>query len=126
MHDVLFEGDRAVGVRVKDADGDFEDVPRQGRRGRQRPERPDHEPPQPARLGSAAQQGRDLDLLEGRLPGRQGKDAGATLVIQTGSKKGWFWYIPLHDDVVSCGVVAPFDYLFKGRTDYATDLREEV
>ena len=49
----------------------------------------------------------------------EGKDAGATLVIQTGNKKGWFWYIPLHDDVISCGVVAPFDYLFKGRTDYA-------
>ena len=55
-----------------------------------------------------------------------GKDAGATLVIQTGSKKGWFWYIPLHDDVVSCGVVAPFDYLFKGRTDYAKTYEEEV
>ena len=27
--------------------------------------------------------------------------------------KGWFWY-PQHDNVVSVGVVAPFDYLFKG------------
>src|SRR5690606_20857614 len=31
-------------------------------------------------------------------------------------KKGWVWYIPLHDDIVSVGVVAPFDYLFKTRT----------
>jgi hypothetical protein len=23
------------------------------------------------------------------------------VVIQTEGKKGWFWYIPLHDDIVS-------------------------
>ena len=44
-----------------------------------------------------------------------GKDEGATIVIQTPNKQGWFWYIPQHDDIVSVGVVAPFDYLFKGR-----------
>jgi flavin-dependent dehydrogenase len=44
-----------------------------------------------------------------------GLDAGGTIVIQTKGKKGWFWYIPLHDDVVSVGVVADFDYLFKNR-----------
>jgi flavin-dependent dehydrogenase len=37
------------------------------------------------------------------------------MVLQTADKKGWFWYIPLHDDIVSVGVVAPFDYLFKNR-----------
>ena len=37
------------------------------------------------------------------------------MVLQTADKNGWFWYIPLHDDIVSVGVVAPFDYLFKGR-----------
>jgi flavin-dependent dehydrogenase len=55
-----------------------------------------------------------------------GKDEGATLVIQTGNKNGWFWYIPLHDDVVSVGVVAPFDYLFKGRGGYPQTYDEEV
>ena len=44
-----------------------------------------------------------------------GRDEGATLVMQTQGKVGWFWYIPLHDDVVSVGVVAPCDYLFKNR-----------
>ena len=44
-----------------------------------------------------------------------GRDEGATMVLQTANKNGWFWYIPLHDDIVSVGVVAPFDYLFKGR-----------
>jgi flavin-dependent dehydrogenase len=55
-----------------------------------------------------------------------GKDEGATLVIQTGSKNGWFWYIPQHDDIVSVGVVGPFDCLFKGRKDYAKTYEEEV
>jgi len=45
----------------------------------------------------------------------QGRDAGGTLVMQTAGKIGWFWYIPLADDVVSVGVVAPFDHLFKNR-----------
>src|SRR5439155_7636237 len=36
-------------------------------------------------------------------------------VIQTEGKTGWFWYIPQHDDVVSVGVVAGYDYLFRNR-----------
>jgi flavin-dependent dehydrogenase len=44
-----------------------------------------------------------------------GIDGGGTIVIQTKEKKGWFWYIPLHDDIVSVGVVASYDYLFKNR-----------
>jgi len=45
-----------------------------------------------------------------------GKDEGATIVAQTAGKKGWFWYIPLHDDVVSVGVVTDAKDLFKERT----------
>jgi flavin-dependent dehydrogenase len=41
-----------------------------------------------------------------------GRDEGATLVIQTGDRQGWFWYIPQHDNIVSIGVVAPFSHLF--------------
>jgi flavin-dependent dehydrogenase len=44
-----------------------------------------------------------------------GRDAGATLVLQTEGKKGWFWYIPLADDITSVGVVADFAWLFQGR-----------
>ena len=57
-----------------------------------------------------------------------GRDEGATLVMQTSGKIGWFWYIPLHDDLVSVGVVAPFDHLFKGRgtKDLETIYFEEV
>ena len=35
-------------------------------------------------------------------------------------------YIPLHDDLVSVGVVGPFDYLFKGRGDRDQTYQEEV
>jgi flavin-dependent dehydrogenase len=56
-----------------------------------------------------------------------GKDEGATMVLQTPDKKGWFWYIPQHDNIVSVGVVAPFDYLFKGRgKDFERIFNEEV
>jgi flavin-dependent dehydrogenase len=55
-----------------------------------------------------------------------GRDEGATMVIQTTNKQGWFWYIPQHDDQVSVGVVAPFDYLFKGRGEREQTYREEV
>jgi flavin-dependent dehydrogenase len=112
--EVLFEGERAVGVRVADETG-VERIVR-------------------ARvvIDAAGQSGLILD----RLGLRQwdpllkkaaiwtywkgafrdtGRDAGATVVLQTQGKKGWFWYIPLADDIVSVGVVAGHDYLFKER-----------
>ncbi len=39
-------------------------------------------------------------------------DEGATLVLATQNKKGWFWYIPLKDNVVSVGVVSGLNDLF--------------
>jgi flavin-dependent dehydrogenase len=73
-------------------------------------------------VGSDSQQGRDLDLLAGAYRDT-GRDEGATMVLQTEESEGWFWYIPLHDDIVSVGVVAPFDYLFKGAARTRADLR---
>jgi flavin-dependent dehydrogenase len=123
--DVIFDGDRAAGVRVREEDGTAREV-----RAR-------------VVVDASGQNG----LLMNRLRLRvwdpilnkgaiwtywqgayrdTGKDEGATLVIQNGNRKGWFWYIPLHDDIVSVGVVAPFDYLFKGRTNYARTYDEEV
>jgi flavin-dependent dehydrogenase len=55
-----------------------------------------------------------------------GRDEGATMVLQTAGRNGWFWYIPLHDNIVSVGVVAPFDYLFKNRGGYEQTYQEEV
>jgi flavin-dependent dehydrogenase len=112
--DVLFEGDRAVGVRTIDDTGVEEEV-------RCR-----------VVVDAAGQSGLILDRLGLRqwdpvlkkaavwtyykgAAREHGRDAGATLVMQTAEKIGWFWYIPLQDDVTSVGVVAPFDHLFKNR-----------
>jgi flavin-dependent dehydrogenase len=59
-----------------------------------------------------------------REPGRL--DEGATLVLSLKGKKGWFWYIPQHRDVVSVGVVAPLDYIYDNRKDPEQIFNEEV
>jgi len=41
-----------------------------------------------------------------------GLDAGATTVAYV-PEKGWFWYIPLRDDIVSVGLVGEKDYLYR-------------
>lgn len=43
----------------------------------------------------------------------EGLDEGSTTVAYL-PEKGWFWYIPLQDDVVSVGIVAERDYLYDG------------
>ena len=45
-----------------------------------------------------------------------GLDAGATTVAYI-PEKGWFWYIPLPDDVVSVGVVGEAGYLYRDTRD---------
>jgi len=57
-----------------------------------------------------------------------GKDEGATIVLQIQGKQGWFWYIPQANNIISVGVVASNEYLFKNRgtTDFETIFFEEV
>ena len=123
--DVRFEGSRAAGVTVRDGDGR------------------DREVRAKVVVDASGQQA----MLQNRLKLRiwdpvlnkgaiwtywqgayrdTGRDEGATIVIQTPDKQGWFWYIPLHDDMVSVGVVAPFDHLFKGRGSHEQTYAEEV
>ena len=123
--DVLFEGERALGVRVRSASGQDQEM-----RAR-------------VVVDASGQQA----LLQNRLKLRvwdpvlnkgaiwtywqgayrdTGRDEGATMVLQTANRTGWFWYIPLHDDIVSVGVVAPFDYLFKGRSGHEETYHSEV
>jgi flavin-dependent dehydrogenase len=114
--EVLFEGSRAVGARVKPEDG------------------PEREVRAKVVIDASGQSTLIIDRFGLRLwdpllkkaalwtywKGAQrdtGRDEGATLVIQTRGKTGWFWYIPLHDDVVSVGVVADHDYLLKNRAN---------
>jgi flavin-dependent dehydrogenase len=112
--DVLFDGARATGVRIADADGIERTVSADvivdasGQASMIM-----------SRLGLRAW---DPELKKAAIwtywKGAErgtGRDAGATLVLQLGDKQGWFWYIPLHDGTVSVGVVAGYDYLFKDR-----------
>jgi len=55
-----------------------------------------------------------------------GRNEGATLVLQTKGKTGWFWYIPLHHDVVSVGIVRAFDDLFAGNREHEAIYRDEL
>ena len=123
--EVLFEGDRAVGVRVQNDDGSQEDV----------------------RAQVVVDASGQSTMLQNRFKLRQwdpvlnkgavwtywegayrdtGRDEGATLVIQTPNRQGWWWYIPQHDNTMSVGVVAPFDYLFKGRGSHEQIYAEEL
>ncbi|MCM3880484.1 MAG: tryptophan 7-halogenase [Vicinamibacterales bacterium] len=123
--DVLFDGDRAVGVKIRD---------QQNR---------DREVFAKVVVDASGQS----TLLQNRFKLRlwdpvlnkgaiwtywegayrdTGRDEGATLVLQTVDKQGWFWYIPQHNNIVSVGVVAPFDYLFKGRESHEQTYEEEV
>lgn len=54
-----------------------------------------------------------------------GIDAGTTTVAMV-PERGWFWYIPQHDDMVSVGVVAEKDYLFSGTRQLAEIFQGEV
>ena len=125
VFDVLWENNRAVGVTIRDEDGSFRDVRAK------------------VVVDASGQSG----LIQNKLRLRiwdpilnkgaiwtywegayrdTGRDEGATLVMQTARKNGWFWYIPQHNNVVSVGVVAPFDYLFKNRGSYEQTYQEEV
>ena len=125
--EVLFEGDRACGVRVKDEHGQEREVRSQ------------------VVVDASGQSSLILDRLglrdwdpvlkkaaiwtyyKGGERG-EGRSEGGTVVLQTHEKKGWFWYIPLHDNIVSVGVVAGHDYLFEGRgtKDLETIYHQEV
>lgn len=54
-----------------------------------------------------------------------GLDAGSTTVAYI-PDKGWFWYIPLKNDITSVGVVAERDYLFRDTRDPAAIFQREI
>lgn len=123
--DVLFEDDRAVGVQIADADGASREV------------RAD------VVVDASGQSSLLINKFKLRVPDPllnkgaiwtyfegayrdTGKDEGATIVLSLQNKQGWFWYIPMQDNLVSVGVVANFDYLFKGRENHETTYAEEM
>jgi len=54
-----------------------------------------------------------------------GLDEGATTVAYL-PEKGWFWYIPLPGDMVSVGIVAEKEYLYRDTRDIAVIFQREV
>src|SRR5215203_2305170 len=127
VQQVLFDGDRAVGVEVKMEDGSQQRfyasvmVDATG---------------QTAMLSNKFRwRMRDPKLKKAvlysyfkgahREPDLNG---GATLVLRTeAGSGGWFWYIPLENDVTSVGIVANPEYLLKGRgQDLAKIFNEEI
>lgn len=125
--EVLFEDGRAVGVRTADEAGEERTV-----RARVVVDAAGQSTVIQDRLGLRQW---DPDLKKAAIwtywkgaTRESGRDAGATLVLQLKDRKGWFWYIPLADDVTSVGVVADHDYLFQGRAskDPAAVYAEEV
>jgi flavin-dependent dehydrogenase len=124
---VLFEGDQAVGVEVQMQDGSREKffakvvVDATG---------------QAAMLSNKFRwRVRDPKLKKAvlysywkgahREPDLNG---GATLVLRTEKgSNGWFWYIPLENDITSVGIVADPEYLVQGRgQDLAKIYNEEI
>lgn len=117
VRDIVFEGDRAVGVVVQAAPSDTNAVTKTisakvvvdatGQRGlisnklgirRVNPQ-----------LRKAA--------IWGHFRGGTRDTSGGgvkTIILHTDSKQAWFWYIPQAEDLVSVGVVADHDYLLKG------------
>jgi flavin-dependent dehydrogenase len=124
--EVLFAGDRAVGVRIAGDDGEREV------RAKVIVDASGQSSLIMSRLGlrewdSVLKKAALWTYWEGAERGT-GRDEGATLVIQTQGKNGWFWYIPQHNNVVSVGIVAAYDYLFLNRSDrdHETIYFEEV
>jgi flavin-dependent dehydrogenase len=115
VRDVVTEGDRVVGVRAHQTNGSTEVL-----QARAVVDATGRDALLASKLGHKK---RDPDLnkiaiftyFQGakRDPGI---DAGATTVAYI-SEKGWFWYIPLANDVVSVGVVAEADYLYRETRD---------
>ncbi|MEX2170282.1 MAG: NAD(P)/FAD-dependent oxidoreductase [Pirellulales bacterium] len=123
--EVLFEGDRAVGVRIQPENDPVQDVACKvviDATG------------QSALLANRLGIRRvDPDLKKAAIWGhfrgasREVHHGGvSTIVIQTPRKTGWFWYIPQADDIVSVGVVSDNDYLLKRRGTPEDAFYEEV
>src|SRR5262245_56395746 len=124
VRDVIMDGERVVGVRADTGNGGVEEI-----RAKVVVDASGRDSMLSRRFGW---RDRDKDLNKiavwsywkgaHRDPGL---DEGATTVAYV-PQKGWFWYIPLHSDIVSVGVVGDPDYLYRDTRDpneiYAREL----
>ena len=115
VRDVIMDGERVVGVRADLGNGKVEEI-----RARVVVDASGRDSMLSRRFGW---KDRDEDLNKiavwsywkgaKRDPGL---DEGATTVAYV-PQKGWFWYIPLHSDIVSVGVVGEPGYLYRDTRD---------
>ncbi|MBD3676759.1 MAG: tryptophan 7-halogenase [Planctomycetaceae bacterium] len=122
--EVLFDGDQATGVKAKLATES--DVPHREISSRVVVDSTGQSAFLVNRLGlkdtdPCLKKGSIWTYYKGALRD-SGRDAGATIILQTEGKKSWFWYIPLSDDVVSIGCTGDMQYLF----DKSRGTTEEV
>jgi len=125
VRDVLMEGDRVVGVRADTKDGQKgEEI-----RAKVVVDASGRDSLLSRKFGW---KDRDADLnkiavwsyFEGALRD-PGLDEGATTVAYV-PQKGWFWYIPLHSNVVSVGVVGEPGYLYRDTRDPEAIFKREA
>ena len=125
VRDVLMDGARVVGVRADTKDG----AKNQEIRARVVVDASGRDSLLSRKFGW---KDRDADLnkiavwsyFEGatRDPGL---DEGATTVAYV-PQKGWFWYIPMHSNIVSVGVVGEPGYLYRDTRDPAAIFQREA
>lgn len=125
VKEVLFDGDRAVGVRAQLAEDDSPRdlgcrvvVDASGQRAMLARKLGLRVPDPCLRMAAM------FTHFEGGARG-EGIDEGATLILHTAEQKGWFWYIPLPNDKVSVGVVGPIDHLISGRPGHPQQVFDE-
>ncbi|QDU94301.1 NAD(P)/FAD-dependent oxidoreductase [Lignipirellula cremea] len=114
VRDVLFDGDKAVGVRLETADQQI------------------HEVGAKVVVDGTGQQSLIANKLGLKVEDPSlkkiaiwtyyenairdpGENGGATIIMHTRDKDSWFWFIPLSNNITSIGVVADRDYLLNGR-----------
>jgi flavin-dependent dehydrogenase len=125
VRDVLMEGTRVVGVRADTKDGQKgEEI-----RAKVVVDASGRDSLLSRKFGW---KDKDVDLnkiavwtyFEGALRD-PGLDEGATTVAYV-PQKGWFWYIPLHSNTVSVGVVGEPGYLYRDTRDPEAIFRREA
>jgi flavin-dependent dehydrogenase len=124
VRDVLMEGDRIVGVRAETSGGGTEEI-----RAKVVVDATGRDSMLSRRFGW---KDRDQDLNKiavwSYFKGAKrdpGLDEGATTVAYV-PQKGWFWYIPLHSDIVSVGVVGEPGYLYRDTRDATAIFEREL
>ncbi len=123
--DVHFDGDRATGVRVRDAEGQEHNIAAQ------------------VVIDATGQQSfiaNKLNLKEVNPELKKiaiwryyenarrdpGENDGATIILQTTHKDSWFWFIPLSNGITSIGCVGDRDFMLGGRGTPAEVFDEEL